>query len=115
MTGKVRVGLINAGKIGQIYANNVPFRIPALGLASVLNLFVETAKKHVLDYPISILYQDDHSCVADNFENRFYLSSYQYLPSIDNRSKLFELNIISSFLLLGAGTTSCSQYLNLIT
>ena len=102
MTGKVRAGLISAGKIGQICARNVPFGIPTLGLASLLDLFVETAKKQAVTYPIPTLYQDDHPYLADNIKNCSYLSSCQSLSSTDKRTKRHGLNIISSFFTIGS-------------
>jgi len=114
MTGKVRDGLISAGKIGQFCAKNVPFRILALGLASVLDLFVETVKKQAVDHPIPTLYQDDHPCVVDNFGNVPICLTTNTHPQLITVPRSTNSTSFPPFLLLGAGMNSCSQYFDVM-
>ena len=114
MTGKVRVGLIGAGKTGQICAKNVLSRIPALGLASILDLFVEIAKKQAVDFPIPTLYQDDHPCVVHNFGSVPICQTTNTYPQLITVPRSTNSTSFPPFLLLGAGMNSCSQYFNVM-
>lgn len=111
MTGIVKVRWTGTGKIGQVNAENIPFRISALELAIISGLFVANAKKHDADYPNKILYEDNPLCLAENLLKTASI----YLPrSTEYETGFHARNLVFSSLLLGAGGHSCSQYLNVI-
>lgn len=45
MTNSINVGLIGAGRIGQVHAETLSYRIPQANLIAVADVFVESAKK----------------------------------------------------------------------
>jgi myo-inositol 2-dehydrogenase/D-chiro-inositol 1-dehydrogenase len=44
MTTKINVGLLDAGRIGRVHAENLAYRIPAANLAAVADVFLEAAE-----------------------------------------------------------------------
>ncbi len=53
MITKVNVGLIGAGRIGRVHAENLAHRIPEVNRVVVANVFLEAAEKCVATYQIS--------------------------------------------------------------
>jgi myo-inositol 2-dehydrogenase/D-chiro-inositol 1-dehydrogenase len=47
MTTKINVGLLGAGRIGRVHAENLAYRIPAANLAAVADVFLEAAEMQV--------------------------------------------------------------------
>jgi len=45
MTGQVNVGIIGAGRIGRVHAENLAYRIPEANVVAVADVFVEAAEK----------------------------------------------------------------------
>ena len=45
MTGQVNVGVIGAGRIGRVHAENLAYRIPEANVVAVADVFVEAAEK----------------------------------------------------------------------
>lgn len=60
MTGRTRLGLIGAGKIGRVHAENLAFRIPEAELVAVSDVYLEAAKQCAADYQIPRVYDDHH-------------------------------------------------------
>lgn len=58
MTTKINVGLLGAGRIGRIHAENLAYRIPAANLAAVADVFLEAAEKYAADYQIPSVTQN---------------------------------------------------------
>jgi len=52
MTTKVNVGLIGAGRIGRVHAENLAYRIPEVNLVAVADVFLDAAQKCATDYQI---------------------------------------------------------------
>jgi myo-inositol 2-dehydrogenase/D-chiro-inositol 1-dehydrogenase len=52
MTTQVNVGLIGAGRIGRVHAENLAYRIPEVNLVAVADVFLEAAQKCAADYRI---------------------------------------------------------------
>lgn len=55
MTRNVNVGLIGAGRIGRVHAENLAYRIPAVNLSAVADVFVDSAKKVAADFQIPVV------------------------------------------------------------
>ncbi len=58
MTTKINVGLLGAGRIGRVHAENLAYRIPAVNLIAVADVFLEAAQKMAADYQIPITTQN---------------------------------------------------------
>ena len=58
MTTQVNVGLIGAGRIGRVHAENLAYRIPQVNLTAVADVFLEAAEKCAADYQIPSVSQD---------------------------------------------------------
>ncbi|MEW5959490.1 MAG: inositol 2-dehydrogenase [Chloroflexota bacterium] len=65
MTTKVNVGLIGAGRIGRVHAENLAYRIPEVNLAAVADVFLEAAEKCAFDFQIPIATQDPRRIFED--------------------------------------------------
>jgi myo-inositol 2-dehydrogenase/D-chiro-inositol 1-dehydrogenase len=65
MTTKINVGLIGAGRIGRVHAENLTYRIPEANILAVSDVFVEAAEKCAADYQIPAAFKD-HRAVLDN-------------------------------------------------
>ena len=66
MTTQVNVGLIGAGRIGRVHAENLAHRIPQVNLAAVADVFMEAAEKVAADYQIPSVSQDPQSIFDDD-------------------------------------------------
>ncbi len=65
MTTQVNVGLIGAGRIGRVHAENLAFRIPEVNLVAVADVFLEAAEKCAADYQIPSVSQDPQTVFKD--------------------------------------------------
>lgn len=65
MTDTVNVGLIGAGRIGRVHAENLAYRIPAANLVAVADVFFEAAEKCAADFQIPSALQD-YRAILDN-------------------------------------------------
>ncbi len=65
MTTQVNVGLIGAGRIGRVHAENLAFRIPEVNLIAVADVFLEAAEKCAADYQIPSVSQDPQTVFKD--------------------------------------------------
>ncbi|GAB4440596.1 MAG: inositol 2-dehydrogenase [Anaerolineae bacterium] len=52
MTRTVNVGLIGAGRIGRVHAENLAYRIPEVNLSAVADVFIESAEKLAADFQV---------------------------------------------------------------
>lgn len=52
MSTQFNVGLIGAGRIGRVHAQNLAYRIPEANLAAVADVFIDAAKSCAADYQI---------------------------------------------------------------
>lgn len=58
MTTAVNVGLIGAGRIGRVHAENLAYRIPEVNLVAVADVFLEAAQKCAADFGIPTVTQN---------------------------------------------------------
>ncbi len=65
MTTKINLGLIGAGRIGRVHAENISYRIPAAQIKVVADVFLEAAQKCAADYHIPTAVQDPQQIFAD--------------------------------------------------
>ena len=52
MTGQVNVGIIGAGRIGRVHAENLAYRIHEANVVAVADVFVLAAEKCAADFSI---------------------------------------------------------------
>ncbi|MFQ5612146.1 MAG: inositol 2-dehydrogenase [Anaerolineae bacterium] len=65
MSGKLNVGLIGAGRIGRVHAENLAYRLPEANLAAVADVFLDAAEQCAADFEVPAVYQD-HRPVLDD-------------------------------------------------
>jgi myo-inositol 2-dehydrogenase/D-chiro-inositol 1-dehydrogenase len=65
MTGQVNVGVIGAGRIGRVHAENLAYRIPEANVVAVADVFVEAAEKCATDFGIPSAVKD-HRAILEN-------------------------------------------------
>ncbi len=65
MTDQITVGLIGAGRIGRVHAENLAYRIPEAKLVAVADVFLDAATKCAADYQIPLVTQNPQ----DIFDN----------------------------------------------
>ena len=62
---KLRVGIIGAGRIGQVHAKSITYHIPQAEIVSISDLFPENAQKVADDLGIPKAVQDYHEILND--------------------------------------------------
>ncbi|MFZ5916926.1 MAG: inositol 2-dehydrogenase [Chloroflexota bacterium] len=65
MREKINVGLIGAGRIGRLHAENLVYRIPEAELVAVSDVFVEAAEKLAAELSLPAAYQN-HQPILDD-------------------------------------------------
>jgi myo-inositol 2-dehydrogenase / D-chiro-inositol 1-dehydrogenase len=65
MTRKINLGLIGAGRIGRVHAENLAHGIPEANLVAVADIFLEAAEKCATDYDIPTVTQDHRAILED--------------------------------------------------
>ncbi len=61
----ITVGLVGAGRIGRLHAENLVYRIPEAELVAVSDIFVEAAERVAADLQIPAAYQDHRRLLED--------------------------------------------------
>jgi myo-inositol 2-dehydrogenase/D-chiro-inositol 1-dehydrogenase len=64
MKGRLKVGLIGAGRIGRVHAENLVYRIPEADLVAVSDIFVEAAERLAAELGVTA-YQDHRRIFED--------------------------------------------------
>jgi len=82
---KVKVGLIGAGRIGRVHAENLAYRIPNAELAAVADVIEDAAKKLAGDLQIPATYRDAAPIMADKRIDAVIICS-----STDTHAQLIE-------------------------
>ncbi len=62
---ELNVGLIGAGRIGRVHAENMAFRIPQANLVAVSDIILEPAEQLAVDYQVPAVYQDHRRILED--------------------------------------------------
>lgn len=57
---KLKVGIIGAGRIGQVHAKSITYHIPQAEIVAISDIYVEAAKKAAQELGIPSYYQDYH-------------------------------------------------------
>jgi myo-inositol 2-dehydrogenase/D-chiro-inositol 1-dehydrogenase len=65
MTRQVNVGVIGAGRIGRVHAENLSYRIPEAKVVAIADIFIEAAQQAAYDYGIPQAYKD-HSAILED-------------------------------------------------
>jgi myo-inositol 2-dehydrogenase/D-chiro-inositol 1-dehydrogenase len=66
MRGEIRVGLIGAGRIGRVHAENLAYRIPEADLVAVSDIFVKAAQKLAVELSVPAAYEDHRPILEDD-------------------------------------------------
>jgi myo-inositol 2-dehydrogenase/D-chiro-inositol 1-dehydrogenase len=66
MTKSVNVGLIGAGRIGRVHAENLAYRIPSVNLATVTDIIADSAKQCAADYQIPSVAESPQAIFEDD-------------------------------------------------
>jgi myo-inositol 2-dehydrogenase/D-chiro-inositol 1-dehydrogenase len=64
MKGRLKVGLIGAGRIGRVHAENLVYRIPEADLVAVADIFVEASERLAAELGVTA-YQDHRRILED--------------------------------------------------
>jgi myo-inositol 2-dehydrogenase/D-chiro-inositol 1-dehydrogenase len=65
MKRKINVGVIGAGRIGRVHAENLAYRVPAANLAAVSDIFEEAAVKLAADLQVPAAHEDHRRIMED--------------------------------------------------
>lgn len=65
MTRQVNVGIIGAGRIGRVHAENLAYRIPEANVVAIADIFVEAAKECAANLGIPAAHKD-HRAIMEN-------------------------------------------------
>lgn len=65
MTEVINVGLIGAGRIGRVHADNLVHRVPGANLVAVADILMEAAEKITADFQIPAAFQDYRHLMDD--------------------------------------------------
>lgn len=65
MKGKINVGLVGAGRIGRVHAENLVYRVPEANLVAASDVFVEAAQKLSAELDVPAVYQDPRHILDD--------------------------------------------------
>jgi len=85
MTESVKVGLIGAGRIGRVHAEDLAYRIPEAELAAVSDVYVEAAEGVAAELEIPAVYQDHRPILEDREIDAVLICS-----STDTHARLIE-------------------------
>ena len=102
---KLRVGIIGAGRIGQVHAKSITYHIPQAEIVAISDLFPENAQKVADDLGIPKAVQDYHEilndptvdavliCSSTGF-NRRYDHNFAAIKDLANAGKIGQLQTI---------------------
>ncbi len=62
---KLKVGIIGAGRIGQVHAKSITYHIPQAEIAAISDIYVDGAKKVAEELGIPKYYEDYHEILND--------------------------------------------------
>jgi myo-inositol 2-dehydrogenase/D-chiro-inositol 1-dehydrogenase len=82
---KINVGLIGAGRIGRVHAENLVYRVPQANLGAVSDVFVEAAETLAAELGIAAVHQDPRRILEDKAIDAVLICS-----STDTHARLME-------------------------
>jgi len=85
MKHNINVGLIGAGRIGRVHAENLAYRIPAVNLAAISDIFVEAAERLAADFQVPAAFKDHRRILEDETIEAVVICS-----STDTHAQLIE-------------------------
>ena len=85
MKKATKVGLVGAGRIGRVHAENLAYRIPEAKLVAVSDVFVEAAEKLAAELQIPAVYKDHRVILDDDSVDAVLICS-----STDTHAQLIE-------------------------
>ncbi len=85
MTDKLNIGLIGAGRIGRLHAENLAYRLPEANPVAVSDIFVDAAVKIAAELGIPAAYQDHRPILEDKAIEAVLICS-----STDTHAQLIE-------------------------
>jgi myo-inositol 2-dehydrogenase/D-chiro-inositol 1-dehydrogenase len=65
MKQKINVGVIGAGRIGRLHAENLMVRVPEANLLAISDIIVEAAEKAAAEFGVAAAYQDYRRILDD--------------------------------------------------
>jgi myo-inositol 2-dehydrogenase/D-chiro-inositol 1-dehydrogenase len=65
MTRRVNVGVIGAGRIGRVHAENLAYRIPEANVVAIADIFVEAAQQAADTYGIPAVFKDQRAIMEN--------------------------------------------------
>ena len=65
MRGAIKVGLIGAGRIGRVHAENLVYRVPEASLVGISDVYVEAAEQVAAQVGIPDVYRDHRRILDD--------------------------------------------------
>jgi myo-inositol 2-dehydrogenase/D-chiro-inositol 1-dehydrogenase len=65
MKQTINIGVVGAGRIGRVHAENLVYRIPAATVVAVSDIFVEAAERLAAEAGIPAVYQDHRRILED--------------------------------------------------
>ena len=65
MSGKVKVGIIGAGRIGKLHAENLSFHVREAEVVAIADIFEEAAQKAAQEYAIPAAHADPRRIIDD--------------------------------------------------
>jgi len=66
MTRKISVGIIGAGRIGRVHAENLAYRIPEAKLVAIADIVVEAAERAAAEFGIPRAFRDHRAIMEDD-------------------------------------------------
>jgi myo-inositol 2-dehydrogenase/D-chiro-inositol 1-dehydrogenase len=85
MAQGINVGLVGAGRIGRLHAENLAYRIPEASLVAVSDIFLEAAQSVAADMEIPVAYEDHRPILEDETIDAVLICS-----STDTHAQLIE-------------------------
>ena len=75
MGKKLRIGIIGAGRIGKLHANNLVNRVPGAEVAAISDVFVDSAKQLAEQLGVETYHQDYKKIIDDPTIDAVYICS----------------------------------------
>ena len=96
---KLKVGIIGAGRIGQVHAKSITYHIPQAEIVAISDIYVDGAKKVAQELGIPNYYEDYHE-ILNNPEINAVLICSSTDTQISLLKRLRQVKIFSAKSLL---------------